>query len=187
MGEMSNIATEFADLTTTDIVLNGAASAMFSMDRRYRYVLRRRLWRPAAKHESLRLVCVLLNPSIASATASDPTLRKCMGFASRWGYNELCIVNLFAFVATEPNALFAAADPIGPLNQHVLRVEIGCAHAVLLGWGSHRAVRLAAPSIATVIESHPKASCLGVNKDGSPKHPLYVPYATKPTHWSAPP
>jgi hypothetical protein len=188
MTTMQQQALEIPGITTMDMALNGWATATFSMDRRYRYRLWRRLSEQRDPHQfSLRLACVLLNPSIASATTEDPTLRKCIGFARRWGYHEIVIVNLFALIATDPAELLDAADPVGSANETFLRQELDrYADAVLLGWGTHRAVRLATSSLRVVTESRAKASCLGINKDGSPKHPLYVPYATKPTIWSAP-
>lgn len=39
----------------------------------------------------------MLNPSRADATDDDPTVRRCLGFASAWGYGSLLIHNLYVF------------------------------------------------------------------------------------------
>ena len=51
-------------------------SAVFSQDRKYRYVLTR-VW---DKNKPM-LVFVGLNPSIADETKDDPTIKKCIKFA----------------------------------------------------------------------------------------------------------
>src|SRR5437588_2477108 len=98
---------------TTDLLEPACSrgSAVFSPDGRYRYLLTRRLGR------SRRVATfIMLNPSTADAINNDPTIRKCVGFARRWGCGLLQVVNLFALRATEPRVLRAAADPVGPEN-----------------------------------------------------------------------
>jgi len=58
----------------------------------YRYSLWR-VWHPKAS----RVAFIMLNPSQADATVDDPTIRRCIGFAQRWGYGSLEAVNLFAY------------------------------------------------------------------------------------------
>src|ERR1700744_1291942 len=50
---------------------------------------------------------VMLNPSTADDKFDDPTIRKCCGFAKRWGYSGIIVTNLFAFRATDPKDLHA--------------------------------------------------------------------------------
>jgi hypothetical protein len=57
-----------------------------------------------------------MNPSTADENKDDPTIRRCVQFASSWGCGGLCMANLFALRATKPAELFAARDPIGPGN-----------------------------------------------------------------------
>jgi hypothetical protein len=56
-------------------------SAVFSPDRRYRYHLSR-VW-PFGRGT---LCFIMLNPSHADEADDDATIRKCMGFAKRFGY-----------------------------------------------------------------------------------------------------
>ena len=85
--------------------------ARFSVDRRYRYALRR-VW------DRSRGVCnfLLLNPSIADEVTNDPTSVRCERRARRWGFGGLIVTNLFALCATDPAGLRRVADPTGPEN-----------------------------------------------------------------------
>jgi hypothetical protein len=142
---------------------------------RYRYTLRRKLGgRPG------RAVCfVMLNPSSADAEKDDPTIRKCLGFARRWGCAELVVVNLFAFRATRPRDLRAAADPVGRANRRHVRSAVGRAKGglVVCAWGTHGAWRGQDVAVRGWIrEAGAAPVCLGQTKSGQPRHPLYVPY-----------
>jgi len=85
--------------------------AVFSKGRRYRYTLRRRLY----KGNKILLV-IGLNPSTADGKEDDPTVRRCAGFVERLGYDTLLMVNLFALCSTDPRKLREAEFPIGPRN-----------------------------------------------------------------------
>jgi len=111
--------------------------ADLSPDGFYRYSLGRR-WTPGEK----LLVVIGLNPSTADATQDDPTIRRCVGFAKRWGFGGLLMLNLFAYRATDPEELRGAIarglDPVGPLNDaKLLGFTDGC--PALVAWGSHPA------------------------------------------------
>lgn len=86
-------------------------SAVLSADRRYRYGLFR-IWdleRPLA-------MFVGLNPSTADETDDDPTIRRCVRFASDWQYGGLIMANLFAYRATSPRDLPDGEEAVGALN-----------------------------------------------------------------------
>lgn len=83
-------------------------AAVLSPCGRYRYELTRR-WAPGPL-----VGWVMLNPSRADAHTDDPTVRRCVGFAHRWGYGGLIIRNLYALRATDPAALADHLDPVGP-------------------------------------------------------------------------
>lgn len=148
-------------------------NTLFSECRRYRYTL----WREwdftlSAKNY---LMVIGLNPSTADETLDDPTIRKCIGFARRSGFGALCMTNLFAFRATDPREMKKAYDPIGPGNDEALAACAGGTGSILAAWGTHGSHMERAAQVA---EMFPDLICLGVNSDGSPKHPLYVSYET---------
>lgn len=152
-------------------------TAILSGCERYRYLLTRTWPQPlgADPHES-RILFVMLNPSTADARFDDPTIRRCVGFAQRWGHTDLAVVNLYAYRATSPRDLFAVEDPIGPLNDAYVRQAAAAADAIVCAWGVHglrdgrgRAVLAQLRAVA-----QNGLWCLGLTSGGEPRHPLYV-------------
>jgi hypothetical protein len=113
----------------------------------------------------------MLNPSTADAMVDDPTVRRCMGFARRWGFSTVSIRNLFAFRATDPAELVACVDPVGERGDVELAVA-GTADVVVAAWGAkapaNRVMR------AKELLGTKPLYCLGLTKHGHPRHLLYV-------------
>ncbi len=151
-------------------------SAVVSDCGKYRYYLHRQLGE--GRHAA---TFIMLNPSTADHDVDDPTIRKVMGFARRRGCHELHVVNLFAVRATKPGDLRAATDPVGPENREWLRraVELACDGLVVCGWGTHGAYMGQDKAALGWIGGLCQPTCLGVTRDGHPRHPLYVPYSAE--------
>lgn len=123
-----------------------------------------------------------LNPSTADETQDDPTIRRCMDFARRWGFGALCMTNLFAWRDTKPENMKKATDPIGPLNDFYLSRLARDAGIVIAAWGKHGShLRRADYFKSLTSEAGFDLYALRLNGDGSPEHPLYIPATTKPT------
>lgn len=157
----------------------------------YRYFLHRHLQTAdllaSAPHPRTQLY-VLLNPSKANETVDDPTITRCKGFASRDGFTEMEVVNLFAFRATDPRDLEAAmrngVDVIGPGNDMRIEMAAKKADRIMLGWGAnHYADRIKAVLLLLKPWSQ-KLHCLGFTKAGQPRHPLYLPGHAHVKLWS---
>ena len=97
-----------------------AAAAVFSPCGGYRWWLQR-TWEP----QRPPLLFVGLNPSRADGQRDDPTLRRLMAFARRWGFGRLEVLNLFGAVATRAAALKRMADPVGADNDAWIRRCLG--------------------------------------------------------------
>lgn len=145
--------------------------AVISDDRRYRYVLGRR-WAADGPLATF----IMLNPSTADAEVDDPTVRRCIAFARSWGMAALHVVNLYAFRATKPADMFAAADPVGPENDRYLTSHAMAACTggmpLIAAWGAN-----ARPDRVAHVLRLPgmvALQALGVTKDGAPRHPLYL-------------
>lgn len=145
---------------------------------------RYQLWRewPLPRGEYRRTVTfVMLNPSTADGRDDDATLRKIMGYARAWGFDALVVVNLYAFRATDPRDMIAAAkrgvDIIG--NDDWIEGAIARADLVVCGWGRNvedipGGVARAADILRT-IRRFKQPHALKLTKGGHPQHPLYLP------------
>jgi hypothetical protein len=152
----------------------GDRGAQFSDCGAYRY----RLWREWDRALP-RLAFVMLNPSTADHRVDDPTIRRCVAQAVARRFGRLEVVNLFPLRATHPEALLAHPDPLGPrgMADDAIADAVAGADAVICGWGAHAAARARAHEVERMLrlnDSLAKLFSLGLNKDGSPKHPLYV-------------
>jgi hypothetical protein len=150
-----------------------SGSAWLSPDRRYRFSFSRQ-W---GDEGDMAGVCcfVLLNPSTADATRGDPTLRRCVGFARRWRYLGLVIVNLFALRTPDPRELVTADDPIGHGNDEAIRAAARRAALVVIGWGSGGQYQGRGAHVRQLLlEDGIQLRQLGVTGAGEPRHPLYI-------------
>lgn len=153
--------------------------ATFSPCRRWRYSLTRDFATPFGDGT---VTVIGLNPSTADENQDDPTIRRCLRFARDWGYSTLKMVNLYAWRSTDPKALWLADDPVGPENDHGLSLAFGGSDLIVAAWGANAR----ADRIAQFFDTFGgwRFHALGVNKDGSPKHPLYLPARTIPAiYW----
>lgn len=136
----------------------------------YRYTLAR-IW----DESKYCLPIVMLNPSTADADKDDPTIRRCIRFARRENFGGIYVVNLFAARSASPLLLSRLMDPVGPENDHWLRVvkdvAKACGNPILCAWGAHPMVL---SSVAYVLRGA-ELVCLGKTVTGFPRHPLYVP------------
>jgi hypothetical protein len=146
-----------------------AGTAVFSPCRRWRYALTREVGGDAGT-----VVFVCLNPSTADELHDDPTTRRCAGFARRWGYGRVELVNLYGLRATRSAELRAAADPVGPGNADAVRAAVARADLVVCAWGNEGI----GPRADDVLAGLDEPRCLGRTLRGAPRHPLYVPGET---------
>ena len=115
----------------------------------------------------------MLNPSTADERRDDPTIRRCVGFARRWGFGGVEIVNLFALRASDPRVLRRAGDPVGAANDRHIARAAARATLVVLAWGACGRLRGRSAEIRARL-SRPAPRCLGLTRSGEPRHPLYL-------------
>ncbi|EXS21499.1 hypothetical protein J658_3566 [Acinetobacter baumannii 573719] len=123
----------------------------------------------------------MLNPSTADHEEDDPTIRRCIGFAEDNGFDGIVVLNLYAFRSTDPENLWKCENPIGDLND----VYIGNIKekVVICAWGKN-AKKERVNQVLRILEANGvSVSCLGVNKNNSPKHPLYLAKGSKIMKW----
>lgn len=151
----------------------------------YRYRLTRR-WETAVPP----LPFIMLNPSTADADDDDPTIRRCVGFAAAHGYGGIAVWNLYAYRATKPPAMFAAAkagvDVIGPDNDRRLRNLFQWANGlqipVVAAWGAN--ARQDRVDQVLAMEGSSILHHLGLTDSGIPRHPLMLRGDAPLTRWS---
>lgn len=142
------------------------SGAVFSLCQTYRYALWR-IWDPSQP----KVFFIGLNPSTADAVRNDPTARRCIGFAQRWGYGGVYMANLFAYRATQPRLLKTAAAPIGEKTDRWLQQLSQQSVLHIAAWGNHGCFLNRDQQVRRLI---PDLYCLAVTQQGQPSHPLYL-------------
>lgn len=146
----------------------------------HRYWLRR-TWDDDLAH----IAWVMLNPSTADARVDDPTIRRCVGFSKGWGYGGIEVVNVYNLRATNPKALWGDVDRMGSwlhrdVAEYLMDQQV---ERAICAWGAHAKPGHAANLLSELERYGIATSCLGKNKGGSPKHPLYLAAKTPPQAW----
>lgn len=161
-------------------------AATFSPDGKKRFELIRDWWSGDDDVYGTVLL-VMLNPSTADAVKDDPTIRKAIGFAKRWGYTRLVVVNLLPNVETHP----AKLPPVVAIDEENFEfISKWFAHVdtgiIVVGWGAMSfAMRRRLSKQKTRIRRMAREMgiqlwCIGTTKNGSPKHPSRAGYTTRP-------
>ena len=139
--------------------------AVFSDNRKYRYSLRR-IW----DRNKPMIMFIGLNPSTANETTDDPTIRRVIRFAKDWGYGGVYMTNLFGIISSNPKILKTDNNPIGENDIWLGNISKLCTE-IVFAWGNFEE---AIERGKEVTKMFPNAKVLGKNKNGSPKHPLYI-------------
>jgi hypothetical protein len=146
------------------------SGAVFSADEAYRYLLTRS-WLPGRPVMTM----IMLNPSTATATADDNTIRRCTGFAHREGCGGLEVVNLFALRATNPAHLRPHPDPVGPRNDEFIAAHCLPGRLVVAAWGVSGSLNNRDQHVTQMLAgSGVTLRCFGTTNSGAPLHPLYL-------------
>jgi hypothetical protein len=151
--------------------------AIYSDCETYRYDL---IWRWS---DAPLLVAWMLNPSTATELQLDNTVKGIRNRAKAQGFGGFRIINLFALRETSPRKMKSHIAPIGPDNDamigRVLAEAAECGDTIVCGWGTHGSHRGRSASVAKLIQPHGvELFAYKINKNGSPRHPLYVAHAS---------
>jgi len=138
----------------------------FSPCRCYRYTL----WRQWGATENYAMF-IGLNPSTADEVQDDPTIRRCIDFSKQWGFDGLCMTNLFAFRATDPKEMKRCLKPVGDDNDRWLVECSKGAGVVVAAWGNHGRFLGRDEEVIQIVD---RLQCFGLTGEGCPKHPLYL-------------
>lgn len=162
------------------------SNAVISDCKMYRYWLKR-VW-----DEKLPMaIYVMLNPSTADATENDQTIRLCMSWARKLGRGGIGVVNLFSYRSTYPHELLSALSngvdmAVGPDTEAYYKAAIEAFPNALYiaAWGNYGHLVDRGRQVSKYFEAAgAPLHCIGVTKDGSPRHPLRVPYSNPVERW----
>lgn len=147
--------------------------AFISACGKYRYGLARQ-W----DESKPSVAFMLLNPSTANAEVDDPTVRRCIDYANSWDYGGIYIVNVCPYRSTDPKALPKVDIPDEIYDKNALHIAAvyKVVDKFIAGWGNSLPLSFIQKSgyiIKTLLERK-KLFMLAENKDGSPRHPLYL-------------
>lgn len=145
---------------------NDPNGAYFSLYRNRRYALWR-TWDPSKP----KIMFIGLNPSIADETDDDHTITRVINFATTWGYGGVYMVNLYPGISTDSDHIPVPTPLALTKNDAIIRHIGRKVDKVIFAWGSHEDVEDRAKVME---EMFPNAEALIINKNGSPRHPLYI-------------
>ncbi|MDN8592776.1 DUF1643 domain-containing protein [Paenibacillus sp. 11B] len=106
------------------------SKVIFSKDKRHRYLLER-VW----NSEKKKATVIMINPSFADELKTDVSVCKLMNFLIDNDFGALRIVNLYAFISTDPSALSNNSEAVGELNDQYIECSIADTDLIIIGWG----------------------------------------------------
>jgi hypothetical protein len=167
-----------ARLTLIDGV---AGDAMFAGPNDcYRLILTRKwvnLFNASTRLPNNFVLWICHNPSRADGIFDDPSTNRMIDFSMAWGFDGLALMNACDYRATDPKDLLApGVVPCSRANLPLIRDTAKQAQRIICAWGN---IDRKLVDYAIEVESALRADghelwCLGLNKGGTPKHPLYV-------------
>lgn len=145
-------------------IFGAIVGATFSRCGKYRYQLYN-IW----NSNGPRVMFIGLNPSTATHAKPDNTIHKVTKIAKVNGFGGFYMLNVFAWITPHPEELLVCEDPIRH-NGDYLDYYGKRADEIVFCWGAFKEAK---DEAKRVVEKFPSAKALFINKDGSPKHPLY--------------
>ena len=131
---------------------------------------RYQLWRIWDKEKPL-ILFILLNPSKADHKNDDKTVNKLIGFTKIFEFGGFYLGNLYSLITSTPSPGKFIIDEDRNIK-HIKMMNNKC-EKVIIGWGN------LGNYPTWLLNNISKPMCLGINKNGTPKHPLYLSYKTQ--------
>lgn len=123
---------------------------------------------------------VMLNPSKATHLAADPTVLRQAKRVMMLGGGGLIVANTFSLRETDRAIALASADLSRNENKKWILAALNLADKVVLAYGVDAHKRGGEKYVRRALRKskHDEAWAVELNKDGIPKHPLYLAYDT---------
>jgi hypothetical protein len=150
------------------------AGALLSRCGHYRFLL----WREWGEDDQpAAALWIGMNPSTATADLDDPTIRREVGFTHRIGLRRYVKANVMDYRATHPSGLTQpGVCPCSVDNLPTIKRAAHSAQIIVLAYGtlprqlSHYATQV----VDMLRQDGRELWAITLNRDGSPRHPLYV-------------
>ena len=158
-------------------------SAVLSECRKFRYLLHRKTNCPLRWIKPM--VFVMINPSTADEQKDDKTILKCIAIAEHNSCTDLYVVNLFPLRTKDVKEVDhymknTAASEVRPFSEendrHITEVMNMLNAEIIVAWGAYKKIDTTKILAINFFKKHKgyDFKCVGINKDGSPKHPLFL-------------
>ncbi len=150
-------------------------TAEFSACGRYRHMLGRDWTLPGVVPRAILFVG--LNPSVADAFASDPTCHRELTFARDWGYSRYLKGNILDWRATSPRDIPHESDLARSVRNLPVLLALSLeAEVIVIATGNvhPRYAEIARDTCDALRGTGKPMMCLGLNRTGNAKHPLYL-------------
>ena len=118
--------------------------------------------------EKEQVLYILLNPSKANHINNDPTINRLITISKNLGYGGFNVVNLYTLITPIRNKLYEKKRKISAKNKKLIAELVARHRIIIYGWGATENE----PKWLNNIVKNPL--CFNINKNGTPKHPLYL-------------
>lgn len=142
-------------------------SADISNDKKDRFSLSR-IW----DSKKPKALYIMLNPSYADNESDDPTIRRLIFFSKKFKFGGFYVTNLFSQITPYPKEL-NMDNNLKKKNLKIISELIKKSDLIVYAWGNLVSEPI---ELRKLIES---PLCFGINKNGTPRHPLYLRSDTK--------
>ena len=141
------------------------AGAIINKNKRYS------LWR--IWNQNLpKVLYVMLNPSLACDSEDDRTVGRLNYFTKKFGFGGFYVGNIYPQITPYPKVLYSLNPSQSKKNCFYIDSMIKKSEKIVFAWGNCKERPL---WIENLVKN---PLCFGYNKNGSPKHPLYLPKGT---------
>ena len=141
--------------------------ADISNDKKDRFSLSR-IW----DSKKPKALYIMLNPSYADDESDDPTIRRLIFFSKKFKFGGFYVTNLFTQITPYPKEL-NMDNKSKKKNLKIISELIKKSDLIVYAWGNLVSEPM---QLRKLIES---PLCFGINKNGTPRHPLYLRSDTK--------
>ena len=155
---------------------------------KFRYTLYRKI--ESVSNENCLIFC-MINPSTASVTENDATIRKCIKIAENQNCGHLYVVNLIPYRSPDVKEVETYLKNLNPLQiekiiienfNYIDQVLSSFQNSVIIcGWGKYDKIEQSENLAKTFYKQYHSYNlkALKINKDQSPIHPLFVNISTQ--------